>query len=342
MCSTSGESAPLVLSREVRDSRILRLFAEGESVASIARAAGVSAKTVRNVCSRNGVAGRRADNTNRNRRVVDRYRRGEPIREIATAEGVAPSYVRPLARRSGLAPRVGWQRRYPLDERAFDEPTSTGLWLIGLLASDGSINGNDHRVSLCQRAADADVLHAFLEYVGSPSRPLIDLESSPAAAARQWPRTPAQEARIYSSRICTVLAQHGIVPRKSADLRLGDVAAAEPAVWLGMLDGDGSVSVIANRSPRLNWFGTPPVMEQCARFWSDRLRGSDKRPIAVNAHAGGLGRVSLNGFEAASAARLMLSASAVSQRRKRALLMSVSHYQPPDRSRPVHRPTGGA
>lgn len=320
-------SASKRAARELLHARIADRYERGDPLTAIAAEEGVCLKTVRNVARRRGLARRRPDRRDRDRRIVARYAAGECVREIAESEGVGYPYVSGTARKAGLPPRSGWQRRYPLDEHAFDHPTDVGWWLIGLLAADGSVHAADHRVSLAQRAADADVLRAFLDYVGCP-RPLTDLRLSPAAAARAWPRSPAQEARVFSRHLCAALAAHGVVPKKSHTLRLSDEAAAQPAVWLGLFDGDGSAGVARSAGrPRINWYGSRQAMQQCSAFWATRLDLMTGRPPSVLRHAGGLATVALYGSNAARAARILLRSSPVSMRRKRRVLEEIAQYR---------------
>ena len=120
---------------------------------------------------------------------------------------------------------------------AFDRPTHVGWWLIGLLAADGSINAPENRISICQSTKDIDVLHAFYEYVGCPDRPVTMLNLSEGAKARQLPRGPAAEARVFSKRLVQALGRHGIVPRKTASMELSVERAIDRqsgwASWTG-------------------------------------------------------------------------------------------------------------
>lgn len=247
---SAGHSAGVRSARDLRHELIAELYREGLPVADIAQRAGLCIKTVRNVARRAGLPPRNPSQPERDGEILARYIAGDPVDAIATDCGVRRSRVRVVAARAGIPPRKGWQRLYPLDEYAFDEPTETGWWLIGLLAADGSIYEREHRVSLCQTLDDADVLHAFYEYVGCPERPLTLLNLSEAARARQLPRRPAAEARIFSKRIVEALARHGVVPGKTATLALSPEAARHPAVWLGLLDGDGSVGIYATGESR--------------------------------------------------------------------------------------------
>jgi hypothetical protein len=218
--------------------------------------------------------------------------------------------------------RQGWRRRYPLNEEAFDRPTRIGWWLIGLLAADGSINAAENRISLCQSTKDVDVLHAFYEYVGCPARPLTMLNLSDEARARQLPRGPAAEARVFSKRLVRALARHGVVPRKTASMRLGDEASRRAAVWLGVLDGDGSVGIYRG-GPRLSFAGTEALMAQCERFWRAQLGIDGVRPSA-RPHARGIWVFNLCCARAEVAARILLGASPTSMGRKRLLLAQIA------------------
>lgn len=325
---SAGHSAGVRSARDLRHELIAELYREGLPVADIAQRAGVCIKTVRNVARRAGLPPRNPSQPERDGEILARYIAGDPVDAIATDGGVRHSRVRVVAARAGIPPRKGWQRLYPLDERAFDEPTETGWWLIGLLAADGSIYEREHRVSLCQTLDDADVLHAFYEYVGCPERPLTLLNLSEAARARQLPRRPAAEARIFSKRIVEALARHGVVPGKTATLALSPEAARHPAVWLGLLDGDGSVGIYRDgREPRVRFSGTRRLMEQCEAFWRETLPYSGPQPAATP-HRKGLWQFSLCRMKARAAADTLLRSSQRSLRRKRAILAEIAAYRP--------------
>jgi ribosomal protein S14 len=313
-------------SRSSRDRLIVDRYIAGVPVVQIADEAGVCRKTVRNVARKAGVPPRTLTKPERNARALALYKAGMAVQTITTELGIGRSQLRKIAARAGIPPRRGWQRRYPLNEEAFEQPSPIGWWLVGLLAADGSIHEPEHRVSLCQTLDDADVLHAFLDYVGCPDRPLAMLKLSPEAAARQFPRRPAAEARIFSARICASLARHGIVPRKTSTLTLSEEAARKAAVWLGLLDGDGTVGIYrdGNRGrPTITFTGTSTVMGQCERFWRGVLGYSSPRPAATP-HSRRLWTFRLYGAHAVTAARLLLTASPVSMNRKRRVLEQVA------------------
>jgi hypothetical protein len=311
-----------------RHELVTALYRDGVPVAEIARRAHVCVKTVRNVARRAGLPPRNPPRPERDAEILARYVAGHPVASIALDSGVSQSRVRAVAERAGVPPRTGWQRRYPLNELAFDEPTDVGWWLIGLLAADGSIHEREHRVSLCQTLDAIDVLHAFYEYVGCPDRPLTMLRLSPAAEQRQLSRRPAAEARIFSKRIVEALGRHGVVARKTHTLLLGPEAVRQPAVWLGLLDGDGSVGIYrGGREPRVRFAGTRRLMEQCEAFWREALPYWDPRPAATP-HRKGLWQFSLVRAKARAAARILLASSTRSLLRKRALLAEIATWEP--------------
>jgi Homeodomain-like domain len=310
-----------------RHALIATLYRDGLPVREIAQRTGVCVKTVRNVARRAGLPPRNPPQPERDAEILRRYSAGDPVAAIAATHGVAQSRVRVVAARAGVPARVGWQRRYPIREDAFDSPTEVGWWLVGLLAADGSINSNEHRVSLCQTLDDVDVLHAFYDYLGCPDRPLTMLNLSEAARQRQLPRRPAAEARVFSERVVQALRRYGVVPRKSATLELTPEAARRPGVWLGLLDGDGSVGIYRQgRLPRVRFSGPRRLMEQCETFWRHALPYRDAQPSATH-HRKGLWQFSLHCRKARQAAQLLLEASPISLRRKRALLAEIAAWE---------------
>ena len=57
---------------------------------------------------------------------------------------------------------------------------------------------------------------------------------------------------------------------------------AEPAFWLGYLDGDGCVVISPDGVPRIHFVGTRALMGQCAAFLAAGIL--DRRP-SVHRHS---------------------------------------------------------
>jgi hypothetical protein len=157
------------------------------------------------------------------------------------------------------------------------------------------------------------------------------LTLSEAAQAREYPRRAAAEARIFSRHIVSALARHGVVPRKTASTKLSDEAANRAAVWLGILDGDGSVGIYREgHNPRVRFSGTRHLMEQCEKFWRRSLRFEGPTP-AAHAHRRGIWAFELSGRKARAAAEVLVASSPISMKRKRAKLSAlIANSSPPE------------
>jgi hypothetical protein len=192
--------------------------------------------------------------TERHALIETLYRGETPVAEIAQRTDVCIKTVRNVARRAGLPPRRAPQ---PQRDAAILSRYCAGEPVAAI--------ARDYGVSTSR-------VRAFYAYVGCPNRPLTMLNLSESARRRQFPRRPAAEARIFSARIVQALGRHGVVPRKTATLELSREAAERPSVWLGLLDGDGSVGIYGGgRQPRVSFAGTRRLMEQCEGFWRDTL-----------------------------------------------------------------------
>jgi hypothetical protein len=304
---------------------IIRRYEAGEEMKAIAEDLGIDRKTVYNVARRAGLPNRHIFDSERTKRILAAYESGVPPTKIAATEGVSRTYVRAVAKKAGLPPRRDWARKYKIDEKSFDDPTPVGWWLIGLLAADGHIGRRDNLVALTQSERDKDVLRTFLDYLGCADRPLIELRLSREAASRMHPRRSAFSARVQSKYLCASLAEYGITPRKTKTLVLSPRAAREPAVWLGVLDGDGWVSDGGQRGrPLLAFYGTEALMRQCSNFWGERLSFQRVRAPTVFRHVGFLYGMRLHGTNAIRAARLLLSSTPRSLERKRRKLEQIA------------------
>jgi hypothetical protein len=304
--------------------QIIRRYEAGDEMKAIAEDFGIDRKTVYNVARRAGLPNRHVFDPERTKRILAAYEAGVPITQIAETERVHRTYVRDVAKRAGLPPREGWARKYPIDETAFDEPTPVGWWLIGLLAADGCVR-TGNLISLAQSERDADVLREFLAYVGCPDRPLTELKLSTGAARRAWPRSAAWEARVWSRHMKEVLASYGVTRSKTKSLKFSREAAEQPAVWLGLLDGDGWVSDVGKCGRAvIAFYGVPPVMRQCSDFWGRRLDSQRAAVPTLHKHRAGLASVRLHGAKASGAAKILLASTPVSLRRKRRSLEALS------------------
>jgi len=241
--------------------------------------------------------------------IVALYQEGVPVARIAVRAGVCVKTVRNVARRAGLPPR-----HHPHPER------------------DAAIVRAYQAGQPVERIADlyavsrprVRYIAARNEYVGCPNRPVTMLNLSEDAKARQLPRGPAAEARVFSKRLVKALGRHGIVPRKTASMELSAEASHQPAEWLGVLDGDGSAGIYGDsRAPKLSFAGSEALMTQCEHFWREQLGIQGPRPSA-RPHAKSIWVFDLCCAKAERAAHVLLDASPASMRRKRAVLTQIA------------------
>jgi hypothetical protein len=107
-------------------------------------------------------------------------------------------------------------------------------------------------------------------------------------------------------------------------MKLSREASRKASVWLGVLDGDGSVGIYRNgRMPRIAFAGTQALMDQCETFWRASLGLTDPVP-AARPHRKGIWTFNLHGPKAAAAAKVLLASSPISMLRKRALLVELA------------------
>lgn len=192
--------------------------------------------------------------------------------------------------------------------------SSEAWYWIGFLAADGYVRGTC--VTLVQKDASEPVLRRFLEFVGSPDRPLIQNRQKPAKAAH-----------ASSPQIVQDLARHGVVPGKTYNLRTSAAAATEPMFWLGVFDGDGCITISRDGVPTVALVGTLSLMRQYVDFLQAWLDG---RRMAIVRQAAGqsiLWEVRVTGDRARQVAELWLACSRHSLEAKRRRLTQAASYE---------------
>jgi hypothetical protein len=215
------------------------------------------------------------------------YREGEAISHIARLAGVCEKTVRNVARRQGI-PR-----------RRITQPDRDAAIVARYRAGD----------RVAQIAAEFSVNPSWVRHVAARAE---------VPARTGWRRLYPIDEGVFDHPTAVGWWLIGLL---AAD---GSVASRQAAVWLGMLDGDGSIGVYREgRLVRLMFCGTRQVMEQCQDFWRNALELAGERP-AVRPHSGEIWTFRLHNAKARHAAEILLSSSPVSMRRKRALLMDIA------------------
>jgi hypothetical protein len=299
---------------EHRDRTVTTMWARGDSVREIAAVVERHPSWVSVRAAKLGLAPRSPRVTPAERaKWCAEYRRGFTVDAIATAAGRHRDTVRKALEEEGVT-TVNRARKWPVHAAAFSEPLNAEAWYwIGFLAADGYVRRS--AVSLGLEPKCAAALRRFLAFVGSPDRPLYV-----TAKGRQL------SATVHSAAIVADLARHGVVPRKTYSLCISREAAAEPAFWLGLLDGDGSVVISRDGVPTIHLVGTRSVMEDAATFFA--AVGMVKRPSVHRAARGGvLWTVRASGHSARELARCLLAAHHESLEPKRRRLETAAVYE---------------
>jgi hypothetical protein len=245
------------------------------------------------------------------------YENGSTVADLARESGRYPATISNALTEAGIHVVSGAERvrRWPVRHDAFSPPLTTEAWYwIGFLAADGYVRRS--RVCLGLKPSSAPSLRRFMEFVGSPERPLRI-----TAAGNQL------AAEVSSAQIVRDLAQHGLLPAKTLSLTIRRLAAAQPAFWLGYLDGDGCVCISRrNGVPTIHLVGTRAVMEDASAFIASVV--PDRRP-SVHRHSSGgvLWIVRASGHTAREVARALLAPHAPSLEPKRERLEVASTYE---------------
>ena len=244
------------------------------------------------------------------------YENGSTVAQIARESGRYAATISKALTEAGIRIVAGAERvrRWPVRHDAFSPPLTAEAWYwIGFLAADGYVRRS--QVCLGLKPSSAPTLRRFMEFVGSAERPLRI-----TAAGNQL------AAEVSSAQIARDLARHGVMPAKSLSLTISREAAAQPAFWLGYLDGDGSVCISRTGVPTIHLVGTRAVMEDASTFISGVV--PDRHP-SVHRHSAAsvLWIVRASGHTAREVGRALLASHAPSLEPKRDKLEAASVYE---------------
>jgi hypothetical protein len=139
-------------------------------------------------------------------------------------------------------PRPETVKPYKLNETAFDSLTDEAAYWIGFLLADGciSISPGRHVVQLSQRKSDSHHLQKFLNFIGSPTRPIYLRKST---KFKNYKCQDTASVVVCSKVICDSLQKWGVHQRKSKIAEAPDCLVLNPHFWRGVVDGDGWVGV---------------------------------------------------------------------------------------------------
>ena len=264
---------------------ICRLYKEGISSPALGKQFGCTPTNIRHKLRARNIPRRRFKKITPQQalEIVERYGLGESSEALAVKYGVASQNILSLLHRRNIPIRnvSDSHLRYTVNHAAFDTVTEESAYWIGLLMADGCVFDRKNRLPvLTLSLAEKDKDHiARLRQFLSATHPL---RSNPGKLnGKIFPRWRID---IASRGLCAALAKYGVVPRKSL---IAQVAGLEMNrhFWRGIIDGDGSVYIAADRigtksSARISLVGAPSLLQQFISFVKERLPGVELRTYA--------------------------------------------------------------
>lgn len=207
-----------------------------------------------------------------------RYEVGASADELARERGRHPTAVRDAIRRVGGTIRSANDaaRRCTLDEHAFDALTPPSLYWLGILMTDGSISkattagpNRSPTIKLALKREDRPHIEAFKRFMRSSHR----VYDGRGRVERKW--CPTSEIGFSSRIVADRLASYGVTQRKSLTARAHVDLCKSRDFWRGVVDGDGSLGVYADRGrpgPRLALGGSESLLHQFADYCEPLLQ----------------------------------------------------------------------
>lgn len=154
------------------------------------------------------------------------------------------------------------QRKYPVKDDYFDTENEQMAYLLGFLASDGTVRKDSNEVKLTLSSIDRDILLKFYSEVGG--RPIKDYITQDGFETSTWEFT--------SQHIKERLAFYNIVPQKTFTFSFPK--HLDKRYWRdfirGYFDGDGSVSSAGQSAIRFQiCSATKEVLETIIDFLAE-------------------------------------------------------------------------
>lgn len=222
------------------------------------------------------VARKRRRTPEEQKHIVEKYISGESCSEIGSTVGLSQTAVRRIVIRHGVAMRnrSQCQRRYTLNEAAFDQLNEHSAYWCGFLMADGCIthasaSPRQRIISLYLSAQDLCHIESFRAFLGS-SHPIRVHEFTGSDGTIR--RVAA--ISIASVALANALSRYGVTERKTFTAKASDELASNRHFWRGCFDGDGSIyfahDIQKGRYLRtracISFVGSRLILEQYASF----------------------------------------------------------------------------
>jgi hypothetical protein len=247
-----------------------------------------------------------------------RYQNGENSEKLSFDFDVTPVAITGILKRRGVSVRSQneAQKKYALDEAAFDEINEDSAYWVGFLMADGCIletGTSSPEIRLVLSEKDREHIEKFKTFLGSTHK--ISIQKPRGYIGSK----PSVRLSIYSQGIADALSKYGVVSNKTKRTKVS-LLEYNRHFWRGVVDGDGWVGVSKDGYFRLDLVGSRFLLEQFVAYVKSICPNS---PISVRPHKG-IFRVGLGGSTAFLVASNLYYDAAIALPRKANVVYSFS------------------
>lgn len=136
--------------------------------------------------------------------------------------------------------------KHRLNLEAFTKPlTAEAKYWVGFLLADGCVSAGSHgygTVCLRLKFSDAEHVRKFARFVG-----VLEESVREYTEKSTWGYGHGVQLQFAGKELVGQLAEYNVIPRKSGKEVVEESLALDPDFWRGMLDGDGSLSMVLRK-----------------------------------------------------------------------------------------------
>lgn len=188
--------------------------------------------------------------------IIKRYLAGQNTTIIAKDLGLNTGNITYSLIRNEVPRRkaADSNRRYSIDQSAFEIVSPETAYWIGIMMTDGNINitNKGHQIRLTLSGEDGKHVETFRDFLGS-SHPVRKIQPH---SYKGYICQPAFELSISCKPLALSLEKYGVVPNKTKTAKVIGLESNRD-FWRGAIDGDGSVGY------RTTPYGTHALLEFC-------------------------------------------------------------------------------
>ncbi len=181
--------------------------------------------------------------------MIKDYLAGDTCEQVANRYGVKKCSAWEFLKRRGLTrPSSQMNRRYALNENAFDFPlTPEAEYWVGWMMSDGYVSPKkDGATTVGTNISAKDIGHVrkFAKFLGT-NQPVFAMQPKKYEGSHNSGQQVQFQVRSW--RLSENLIRYGVVPRKSMIAVAKNGIAESADFWRGTIDGDGTVYLATQR-----------------------------------------------------------------------------------------------